>query len=76
MPLEPPTLEDVRAAALEIEPHLSLPTPLVASPALSELLGTDVSLKLEFTNPVSAFKVRGGLNLARISPRTNDAPGW
>ena len=64
MPVEPPTLEDVRAAAAEIAPHLLLPTPLIASPGLSELLEADVSLKLEFATPVSAFKVRGGLTLA------------
>jgi threonine dehydratase len=58
-----PTLEDVRAAAVAIEPYLSLPTPLLQSPALSELLGTEVSLKLEFATPIGAFKLRGGLNL-------------
>jgi len=64
MSVEPPTIEDVRAAAAEIAPHLPLPTPLVASPALSQLLEADVSLKFEFATPVSAFKVRGGLTLA------------
>ncbi len=58
-----PTLEDVRAAAVAIEPYLSLPTPLLQSPALSELLGAEVSLKLEFATPIGAFKLRGGLNL-------------
>lgn len=63
MTVQPPTLEDVRSAAAEIAPLLPLPSPLVSSPALSELLDADVSLKLEFANPVSAFKVRGGLTL-------------
>ncbi|MDA0351540.1 MAG: pyridoxal-phosphate dependent enzyme [Chloroflexi bacterium] len=63
MTIRPPTIEDVRAAAVEIASALSLPTPLVASPALSELLDAEVSLKLELATPVSAFKVRGGLNL-------------
>lgn len=58
-----PTLDDVRAAARAIETYLSLPTPLVQSPALSELLGAEVSLKLEFATPVGAFKIRGGLTL-------------
>jgi threonine dehydratase len=64
MPIEAPALDDVRTAATEIASLLPLPTPLVASPALSELLDAEVSLKLEFATPVSAFKVRGGLNLA------------
>lgn len=63
MTVAAPTIEDVRAAAAEIEARLSLPTPLVASPGLSELLDADISLKLEFATPVSAFKVRGGLTL-------------
>lgn len=63
MPVEAPTLQDVRDAAAGIASLLPLPTPLVASPGLSELLGADVSLKLEFATPVSAFKVRGGLTL-------------
>lgn len=75
MSLEPPTLEDVRAAAAEISPHLPLPTPLVASPALSELLDADVSLKLEFATPVSAFKVRGGLTLAAQLTEAERAAG-
>ena len=58
-----PTLEDVRAAAVAIESYLSLPTPLIQSPALSELVGTEVSLKLEFATPIGVFKLRGGLNL-------------
>jgi threonine dehydratase len=62
-PLEPPVLDDVRAAAKAIGVELSLPTPLVYSPALSELLDAHVSLKLEYATPVGVFKVRGGLNL-------------
>lgn len=61
--LLPPTLDDVRAAEDRIAPQLSLPTPLVASPGLSELVGATVLLKLEFANPVGVFKLRGGINL-------------
>lgn len=57
------TLEEVRAAAVAIEPYLSLPTPLLQSPVLSELLGTEISLRLELATPIGAFKLRGGLNL-------------
>jgi threonine dehydratase len=63
MSVEVPTLQDVRNAAAGIASQLPLPTPLVASPGLSELLEADVSLKLELATPVSAFKVRGGLTL-------------
>jgi threonine dehydratase len=67
--LQPPTLDDVRAAEERIAPQLSLPTPLVASPGLSELVGAEVLLKLEFANPVGVFKLRGGINLvAQLSP--------
>jgi threonine dehydratase len=60
----PPSLDDVRRAAEAIAPHLSLPTPLVFSPALSERLDAHVSLKLEFANPIGVFKLRGGVFLA------------
>ena len=59
----PITLADVRRAAANITPHLSLPTPLVYSPGLSELLDAHVSLKLETATPISVFKVRGGIHL-------------
>ncbi len=64
MTVAPPSLDDVRRAAEAIAPHLSLPTPLVFSPALSERLDAHVSLKLEFANPIGVFKLRGGVFLA------------
>ena len=70
----PPTLDDVRRAADAIAPYLSLPTPLVYSPALSERLDAHVSLKLEFATPIGVFKVRGGINLAiNLSPEHRKA---
>lgn len=60
----PPALEDVRAAAAAIEPYLSLPTPLITSPGLSQRWNAEVSLKLELATPTGAFKVRGGIFLA------------
>ena len=60
----PPTLDDVRAAATAIQPYLSLPTPLIASPGLSQRWNAEVSLKLELATPTGAFKVRGGIFLA------------
>jgi threonine dehydratase len=62
--LTQPSLDDVRRAAVAIAPHISLPTPLVYSPALSERLDAHVSLKLEFANPIGVFKLRGGVFLA------------
>ncbi len=59
----PPTIDDVRRAAETIAPYLSLPTPLIFSPGLSERLDAHVSLKLETATPIAAFKVRGGLFL-------------
>lgn len=63
-----PTIDDVRAARAFITPHLTLPTPLVASETLSDRLGMDVRLKLESLLPTSAFKVRGGVNLVGRDP--------
>lgn len=63
MPISPPSLTDVKRAARNLRGRLSLPTPLVHSPGLSEELGAEVSLKLETATPISAFKVRGGIHL-------------
>ena len=74
MNVEPPTLDDVREAARVIAPQLSLPTPLVYSPSLSERLDAHVSLKLEFATPTGAFKVRGGVHLiAGLTPEQRRA---
>ena len=62
--LVPPTLGDVRRAREIICQKLSLPTPLVYSPGLSERWDAHVSLKLECMTPMSAFKVRGGVYFA------------
>ena len=62
--LVPPTLADVRRAREIICQKLSLPTPLVHSPGLSERWDAHVSLKLECMTPTSAFKVRGGVYFA------------
>ena len=60
----PPGIEEIRRAAEALAGLLPLPTPLVYSPALSERLEAHVSLKLEFANPIGAFKLRGGVFLA------------
>jgi threonine dehydratase len=73
--LEAPTLDDVRAAEERIAPQLSLPTPLIPSPGLSELVGTEVLLKIEFANSVGVFKLRGGINLVAQLPPEERASG-
>ena len=62
--LIPPTLDEVRRARKIIGETLSLPTPLVHSPGLSQRWRAQVSLKLECMTPTSAFKVRGGVYFA------------
>jgi threonine dehydratase len=52
---------DVEAAARRLSRHMS-PTPLVPSPALSDLLGAEVWLKLESASEIASFKLRGALN--------------
>lgn len=58
-----PTLHDVIAARPNVYRFLK-PTPLHHYSGLSELIGTEVWVKHENHQPVGAFKVRGGLNLA------------
>jgi threonine dehydratase len=58
-----PSLADVYRARHAIERYLKR-TPLVHNPYLSRLLGCDAYLKLENLQPIGAFKVRGGVNLA------------
>lgn len=58
-----PTLADVYRARHVLEQYLR-PTPLVHSPALSREVGFEAHLKLENLQPIGAFKVRGGVNLA------------
>jgi threonine dehydratase len=58
-----PTLADVIAARPNVYRYLK-PTPLHYYAGLSELVGAEVWVKHENHQPVGAFKVRGGLNLA------------
>lgn len=58
-----PTLHDIIAARPHVYRYLR-PTPLHYYAGLSELLGAEVWVKHENHQPVGAFKVRGGLNLA------------
>lgn len=63
----PPTFADVLAARNRIQAYLK-PTPLLHSRALSAALGCEAYLKCENTQPIGAFKVRGGINLIAQMP--------
>lgn len=57
------TMADVLAARRNVYRYLSA-TPLYHYAGLSELVGAEVYVKHENHQPVGAFKVRGGVNLA------------
>jgi threonine dehydratase/serine racemase len=57
----PPTLEDVRAAARRIAPHVHR-TPVLTSAAIDGELGAAVFFKCENLQKVGAFKARGATN--------------
>jgi len=56
------TVRDVLAAKRVVSAHLP-PTPVVTHPILSRHVGCDAWVKLENTQPIGAFKARGGVYL-------------
>jgi threonine dehydratase len=56
----PVTVEDIRAAADAIAGAV-LRTPAVRAPALCEIVGAEIVLKLETLHPTGSFKERGAL---------------
>jgi threonine dehydratase len=58
-----PTFRDVLAARPNVYRYLK-PTPLYSYSGLNDATGLDLYVKHENHQPVGAFKVRGGLNLA------------
>ncbi|MBT7943131.1 MAG: threonine ammonia-lyase [Alphaproteobacteria bacterium] len=54
------TIDDIQNAARQLEGHV-VRTPSLASPALSELCGADIVLKLENLQVTGSFKPRGAL---------------
>ncbi|GIL03447.1 MAG: hydroxyectoine utilization dehydratase EutB [Alphaproteobacteria bacterium] len=60
-------LADILAARRAIA-GVALRTPLIASPFLSRRLGHDFLLKLECTQPIGAFKLRGAVNAVSNLP--------
>jgi threonine dehydratase len=59
--IQPPTIDDIRAAAGRIEGAV-IRTPTLKSRTLSELLGAEVWLKFENLQFTAAYKERGALN--------------
>ena len=59
--MQPPTIDDIRAAAKRIEGSL-VRTPMLHSRTLSEIIGAEVWLKFENLQFTAAYKERGALN--------------
>jgi threonine dehydratase len=65
--MQPPTIDDIRAAAKRIEGAV-VRTPMLKSRTLSEVIGAEVWLKFENLQFTSAYKERGALNkLAQLT---------
>ena len=66
--LQPPTIDDIRAATKRIEGAV-IRTPMLVSRTLSEFLGAEVWLKFENLQFTAAYKERGALNkLLQLTP--------
>src|SRR5690348_1254143 len=70
--LQPPTIEDIRAAADRIRGAV-IRTPMLVSRTLSEVIGAEVWLKFENLQFTAAYKERGALNkLLQLSPEERE----
>lgn len=66
--LQPPTIDDIRAAAERIDGAV-IRTPMLVSRTLSEVIGAEVWLKFENLQFTAAYKERGALNkLLQLTP--------
>ncbi len=66
--LEPPTIDDIRAAAQRIDGAV-IRTPMLISRTLSEIVGAEIWLKFENLQFTAAYKERGALNkLLQLTP--------
>ncbi len=66
--MQPPTIDDIRAAAKRIHGAL-VRTPMLHSRTLSEIIGAEVWLKFENLQFTAAYKERGALNkLLQLTP--------
>jgi threonine dehydratase len=59
--LQPPTIDDIRAAAQRLDGAV-IRTPMLVSRTLSEVIGAEVWLKFENLQFTAAYKERGALN--------------
>ncbi|MFL6752709.1 MAG: threonine ammonia-lyase [Sphingomicrobium sp.] len=59
--MQPPTVDDIRAAAERIKGSV-IRTPMLVSRTLSEIIGAEVWLKFENLQFTAAYKERGALN--------------
>jgi threonine dehydratase len=59
--MQPPTIDDIRAAAQRIEGAV-IRTPMMMSRTLSEMIGAEIWLKFENLQFTAAYKERGALN--------------
>ena len=66
--MQPPTIDDIRAAAARIDGAV-IRTPMLVSRTLSEVIGAEVWLKFENLQFTAAYKERGALNkLLQLTP--------
>ena len=66
--MQPPTIDDIRAAAKRIHGSV-IRTPMLVSRTLSEIIGAEVWLKFENLQFTAAYKERGALNkLLQLTP--------
>ena len=70
--MQPPSLDDVRAACARVYPFIR-PTPLMRHPLLDAESGSRHLRQAREPQPDRPFKVRGGLNLIGSSRRTSAA---
>ncbi len=71
--IQPPTYEDVCAAAKRIK-HVTHVTPLLSNPALDERAGAKILLKVEALQRTGSFKIRGAYNrLSQLSEQERKA---
>src|SRR6059058_3629930 len=59
--MQPPTIDDIRAARERIDGQV-VRTPMLVSRTLSEIVGAEIWLKFENLQFTSAYKERGALN--------------
>src|SRR4051812_49444153 len=59
--MQPPTIEDIRAAAERVRGQV-VRTPMLVSRTLSEIIGAEIWLKFENLQFTAAYKERGALN--------------